>query len=92
MQIHIQLFSFIQDCLPAGTNNGRAIITLSHEKTTLSDLVKHLGIDRQLGINATDVTSKAGWVMVVNGHARLDMSYLLQEGDHVKIFPPMAGG
>jgi molybdopterin converting factor small subunit len=91
MQVHVQLFSFLRDCLPPDAEKGQAIVTLS-ESATLSDLVTHLRIDQQLGCEARDVTVKAGWQVMVSGQFELDMERILQDGDEVRVFPPIAGG
>lgn len=91
MQIQVQLFSFLRDCLPRDAEGDRATIGLP-ENATLSDLVKHLGIDRHLGFESADEIVKAGWQVMVSGQFELDMERILQDGDEIRIFPPIAGG
>ncbi len=96
MQIHVQLFSILRDCLPPeaeaqGSSRGKATITLP-EGATLADLVSHLGVDRHLGCTAAELTSKASWQVMVSGQFELDMEHVLQDGDQVRIFPPISGG
>lgn len=91
MQIQVQLFSILRDCLPPGAERGQATVTLP-EGATVTDLVSHLGIDRQLGYEATEVASKASWQVMVSGQFELDMGRVLKDGDQVSIFPPIAGG
>jgi molybdopterin converting factor small subunit len=91
MQVHVQLFSFLRDCLPPDAEQSQATVTLP-EGATLIDLVTHLEIDRQLGYEATDVIAKAGWQVMVSGTYELDMGRVLRDGDQVLIFPPIAGG
>jgi molybdopterin converting factor small subunit len=96
MQIDVQLFSILRDCLPpdagaSGPSRGRATITLP-EDATLADLVSHLGIDRYLGCAAAKLTSSASWQVLVSGQFELDMERTLQDGDEVRIFPPISGG
>jgi len=91
MQIHVQLFSILRDCLPPGAERGRATITLP-EGVTLADLVTHLGIDRYLGCGAAELTSKASWQVMIAGKFELDMARVLQDGDEVRIFPPISRG
>jgi molybdopterin converting factor small subunit len=91
MQVQVQLFSFLRDCLPQDADGGRATIDLS-ENTTLSDLVKQLVIDRHLGYESADAMIKAGWQVMVSGQFELDMGRILEDGDEIRIFPPIAGG
>lgn len=91
MQIQVQLFSILRDCLPPEAERGQATVTLPGG-ATLSDLVTHLGIDRQLGYEAGEVTSKASWQVMVSGQFELDMGRVLKDGDQVSIFPPITGG
>jgi len=91
MQIEVQLFSILRDCLPAGAERGQATIRLPNG-ATLADLITHLGIDRRLGYHATEIEQKAGWQVLVCGRYEADMTRTLQDGDQVRIFPPVAGG
>jgi molybdopterin converting factor small subunit len=96
MQIRVRLFSILRDCLPPdagarGTSREQATVTLA-EGATLADLVTHLGIDRYLGYDAGELTSGAGWQVMVSGQFELDMGRTLQDGDEVYIFPPASGG
>jgi molybdopterin converting factor small subunit len=91
MQIHVQLFSILRDCLPPGSERGRATVSLS-EGATLADLVSHLGIDRHLGCDAAELTATASWQVLVSGQFEIDMGRVLQDGDQVHVFPPISGG
>jgi molybdopterin converting factor small subunit len=91
MQIHVQLFSILRDCLPPDAERGKATVTLP-DGATLTDLVTHLGIDRHLGYNASELTSAASWQVMVSGQFELDMERVLLDGDQVHIFPPVSGG
>jgi molybdopterin converting factor small subunit len=91
MRIDVQLFSILRDCLPPGAEQGNATVSLP-DGAKLADLVAHLGIDRRLGYDATDVVARAGWQVMVSGEYEPDMERLLQDGDQVRIFPPVAGG
>ncbi len=96
MQIHVQLFSILRDCLPPdanarGTSGAQATVTLP-QGATLADLVTHLGIDEHLGYDAAELTSRAAWQVMVSGQFEWDMGRALQDGDEVRIFPPVSGG
>jgi len=91
MKINLKLFSILRDCLPAEAKQGQATIELP-EEVTLSDLVTHLEIDQRLGYLAQEIVTRAGWQVIVNGAFERDMARLLQDGDQVQIFPPVAGG
>jgi len=91
MQIHVQLFSILRDCLPPGSERGQASVSLP-KGATLADLATHLGIDRHLGYKAAELTSRASWQVLVSGQFELDMGRVLQDGDEVRIFPPISGG
>lgn len=91
MQIEVQLFSILKECLPPGTRGGQASITLP-DGSTLADLVSSLGVDRRLGQAAEDVVGRAGWQVIVSGKFEPDPGRVLVDGDQVRIFPPVAGG
>ena len=91
IQVHVQLFTILRRCLPPATERGQATIPLP-EGATVADLITHLGIDRCLGYDAAELTSKAGWQVLISGRFELDMGRVLHDGDEVRIFPPIAGG
>ena len=91
MQIQVQLFSILRDCLPPDSERGQATVTLL-QGATIADLVTHLGIDQHLGYDAAELTSRANWQVMVSGQFELDMGRVLQDGDEVGIFPPVSGG
>jgi molybdopterin converting factor small subunit len=91
MQIHVQLLSILRDCLPLNAERGKATVTLP-QGATLADLAEHLGIDEYLGYDAAELTSRAAWQVMVSGQFELDMGRVLQDGDEVRIFPPVSGG
>lgn len=91
MNVHVQLFSILRDCLPVEARREGGIVPLA-EGATLADLVTHLGIDRRLGYSPQDVVGRAGWQVRVNDEFVPHVERALQEGDRVQIFPPVAGG
>jgi molybdopterin converting factor small subunit len=90
MQVQVQLFSILKDCMPPANEQGQAVVTLP-EGATLADLVTHLGVDRQLGGSA-EVVTRGGWQVIVSGQYEADLGRPLRDGDRVQIFPPVAGG
>jgi molybdopterin converting factor small subunit len=58
----------------------------------MADLVTHLGIPQRLRCKATEIVTRAGWLVMVNGEFALDVGQVLQEGDQVIIFPQVGGG
>lgn len=96
MQVHVQLFSILRDCLPPdakaqGSSRGQGTLALA-KGSTLTDLITHLGIDRFLGYDAAELTSRASWQVMVSGQFEVDMERVLRDGDEVSIFPPASGG
>ena len=91
MQIHVQLFSILRDCLPPSAERGKATIDMP-EGATLGDLVVHLGIDQYLGFSAADMSARAGWQVMVSGRHEPNVERVLQDGEQVIIFPPISGG
>lgn len=96
MEIEVQLFSILRECLPTDTkaqghSQGKAIITLP-EGATLADLITELGIDQYLGYPPAELTTKAGWQFMVSGRFAPDVARVLQDGEQVRVFPPVSGG
>ena len=89
MNINVQLFSILRDCLPS--DKSWATVTLP-EGATLADLMVHLGIDRRLGYNPQDILTEAAWLVLINKSGENDTERTLREGDKVQVFPSVAGG
>jgi molybdopterin converting factor small subunit len=94
MQVQVQLFSILRDCIPpdaGGPGPGQATVSLP-DGASLADLITRLGIDRRLGYPPGEVVSRAGWQVIVSGKYEPDMNRTLEEGDEIRVFPPVAGG
>ncbi len=89
MNVNVQLFSILRDCLPS--DKSWTAVTLP-DGATLADLMVHLGIDQRLGYNPQDIITKAEWLVLINKSGENDTGRTLQEGDKVQIFPSVAGG
>ncbi len=93
MQVHLQLFSFLRECAPAGAVYGKAVLSLPDSpQTTLADIIARLGLDRRLNVGASDFCKATSCQVMLNGRAERDMQRVLKEDDRVEIFPPVAGG
>ena len=91
MNVHLRLYSVLRDCLPSDSEGGRATVSLP-DGSTLADLVIQLGIHQRLGCEATQIASRADCLVTVDGRFAFDMGEVLQDKDHVTIFPVMVGG
>ena len=91
MQIHLQLLSVLRECLPPDAQRGRATVYLP-EGTTLQGLISHFGLDRRLGLASGQTLINVDWQVMLNGKFEKDMDRVLQDGDQVSVFPPLAGG
>lgn len=84
MTVEVKLFAGLRDRLPAG-QRGRVRITLT-AGATLSNLLDRL-----------EIPAKQAQMVLVNGHqvprsAGIRESRVLEDGDVVAVFPPVAGG
>ncbi len=79
MNIQIKLFADLAKFLPEGATGKQAPLSVP-ENITIREVLEQLDIPRK----------KARLIMVNGVHKRLD--YVLQEGDLLSIFPPIAGG
>jgi sulfur-carrier protein len=79
VNIEVRLFANFRDYLPTGSNSFGVIKSIEGQMT-IKELVREMGLPEN-----------SPKVIIVNGlHANLD--YLLNEGDVISIFPPLAGG
>jgi molybdopterin converting factor small subunit len=79
MNIQIKLFADLAKFLPEGAAGKQAPLSVP-EKITIRGVLEQLGIP----------CKKARLIMVNGIHRRLND--VLQEGDWLSIFPPIAGG
>lgn len=91
VQVRLQLFSILADCLPAEAERGTVAVELT-EGATLDDLLRRFGIYERLKVPPGGSLAETGWQVLVNGAFEAGVERRLQEGDEVSVFPPMAGG
>lgn len=80
MEIEVRLYASLKQFLPPGSTGRRAHVTLP-PTATIPVLLD------QLALPVASVQ-----LVAVNGRHQEDPSYVLQDGDIVSIFPPLAGG
>ena len=84
MEINLKLFMRFKRYLPEGSTDGKATITIN-EGSTFQDLLQKIGMP--------DAEDK---IIVINGISHKQSAkvnaQVLQKGDTVAIFPPIAGG
>ena len=83
MKIKLKLFATLSDYLPVGSRNNEIEIDVAHE-ASIADILAPYNIPHRLQ-----------HLVLVNGHfvppsARAGRR--LQEGDHLGVWPPIAGG
>ena len=91
MDVHVQLFSILRECLPEGSQRGRGIIALQ-EGSRLRDLFDALNLKRCLSDGKDFAEQLDSWQISLNGEFLDDIDIVLEEGDQVIVFPHMAGG
>jgi molybdopterin converting factor small subunit len=80
MQVRIKLMAALRNKLPAGSTAGGVQLDLQ-PGTSVAAVLERLGIQ-----------SGHIHLVTVNGEMEPDRNRLLQEGDEVCVFPPVAGG
>ncbi|MGE0824413.1 MAG: MoaD/ThiS family protein [Candidatus Binatia bacterium] len=80
MHIEVKLFANLRKLLPPGATGSKAQLTLT-EGTTITMLLQQLQIPSELA-----------QMVLVNGEQTREFDRPLADGDHVSIFPPVAGG
>jgi sulfur-carrier protein len=79
MEITVRLMAGLRDLLPKGPRDSLSVVN-ADRGTTIGQFMTELGLPGDIEV-----------VVIVNGvYVRED--HLLQDGDRVDIFPPMAGG
>jgi molybdopterin converting factor small subunit len=91
MQVHVQLFANLRDCLPEGSQRGKALVELP-EPASLADLFDFLGVERCISGSNSFEEQLSAWQISLNGEFTQDLGASLHEGDQVIVFPHMAGG
>jgi molybdopterin converting factor small subunit len=92
MKVHVQVFSYLREYLPASSDaRGQLVLDLP-AGATLQDLFVELGIADRLGddIFASDVNNT--FQVLINNVAVNHYACLLSDEDSIIMFPPMAGG
>jgi molybdopterin converting factor small subunit len=77
MTIHVQLYGHLRDALPL-VQKGKASIDLP-ERSTVTEVLEHFDI-------------QADVLTAVNDEQASAAGTILQDGDRVFVFPPVAGG
>jgi molybdopterin converting factor small subunit len=91
MKVDVQLFANLRDCLPEGSQRGKARVELL-EPANLADLFEFLGVERCISATESFAAQISAWQISVNGEFTQDLGLELQDGDQVIVFPHMAGG
>ena len=90
-EVTIQVLSILRKCMPPEARDGRMQLSLPCA-ATLGDLISHLELDQCLGTTAGEFLQRSGWQILVNGRPQREIDRILEDGDQVQVFPPMAGG
>jgi MoaE-MoaD fusion protein len=80
VDIEVRLFANLSKFLPPGSVGRRARLSVPPESTIVAVL-------NQLALPSNQVH-----LVAVNGRHQMDRSHVLQDGDVVSVFPPLAGG
>jgi len=91
IQVTVQVFAYLRDCLPAGVERGRIVVDVP-EHADLRALFDYLGFDRCLPGDRRLVDELDSWQVSLNGEFVLDLKHELRSGDQVLVFPHIAGG
>jgi molybdopterin converting factor small subunit len=92
MKVHVQVFSYLREYLPAGSDERGQLALDLPAGATLQDLFVELGIASHLGddIFASDVNNT--FQVLINNIAVSQYACVLSDDDSIIMFPPMAGG
>ena len=80
MEVHVKLMAALRNKLPAGSTAGAVHLDLQ-PGTSVAAVLQRLGIS-------------SGYIhlVTINGAMEPDRNRILQDGDEVAVFPPVAGG
>ena len=79
IRVTVKLFATLRKHLPPGATDGTVIVEVP-DGATVTDVMGRLGIP-------TEHTK-----MIVSGDRHLEASALVTDGQHVDLYPPLAGG
>ena len=91
MNVQIQLFSFLRECLPANAQGGRAVVDLP-TGATIRDLFVELGLHERMHSDILAGKLEDVFEVTVNGVSESNYERRLAEGDQVSCFRRMSGG
>ena len=80
MHIELRLFASLRKKLPPGSPRGKCTLELP-AGTTIDAVLTRL-----------DIPQASAQMVLVNGEPDRDFGRVLQDGDVLSIFPPVAGG
>ena len=92
MRVHVQVFSFLRDYLPANSSQRGELDVDLPEGADLKDLFIYLGIDQRTGQDIFAAAVNNTFQVLINFIAIDSFAHPLSDGDAVVMFPPMAGG
>jgi sulfur carrier protein ThiS len=83
MRIRVKLFALLGDYLPAGADRNEADLE-AEAGATPAAVLRRLGVPRE----HCHLVLVNGFYVAPSEHAR----YALKDGDHLAVWPPVAGG
>jgi molybdopterin converting factor small subunit len=83
MKVRVKLFATLMDCLPAGTK-GNEVVVEAAEDACIGEVLERFSLPERLT-----------HLVLVNGSfvaREARPTWQLKEGDHLAVWPPVAGG
>ena len=80
MKIQLRLFASLRQKLPPGSSAGQCDLELP-DRTTIGEVLERI-----------DIPPASAQMVLVNGDQGRDLDRILNHGDVLSIFPPLAGG